>query len=256
MQTLYAKIINIQNCYDTTSFPVTLTINTFDEAVFDENIAICENNPVILEAGNGFTSYTWNTNPVQNSQSITVNTAGIYEVILENNLGCTKTQTFTVNSSEIATIQSITINDFAENNTATIVSIGNGNYEFSLDNTFYQESNVFSNLSPGEYTVYVRNECGLVSQTFYILDYPKFFTPNSDGYNDTWQIANLDKRDLQDSKIYLFDRYGKLLKQINPLGEGWNGTYNGELLPSEDYWFVLELSNGKELKITSHLNDN
>lgn len=247
-QTLYAKITNIQNCYDATNFPVTLTVNTFDEIITDETSTICENSSVVLDAGNGFTSYTWNTNPIQNSQSITVSTSGIYEVILETNLGCTKTKTFTVNSSEIATIENIIINDFAENNTATIVFIGNGNYEFSLDNTFYQESNVFSNLTPGEYTVYVRNECGLVSQTFYILDYPKFFTPNGDGYNDTWQIVNLDKRNLQDSKIFLFDRYGKLLKQISPSSEGWNGTYNGALLPSEDYWFVLELSNGKKVK--------
>ena len=42
------------------------------------------------------------------------------------------------------------------------------------------------------------------------------------------------------SKIYIFDRYGKLLTQISPTGEGWDGTFNGVQLPSSDYWFVLD----------------
>ena len=84
--------------------------------------------------------------------------------------------------------------------------------------------------------------------TFYILDYPNFFTPNNDGYNDTWQVNNLDKRDLKESKIYIFDRYGKLLKELSPLGNGWNGIFNGNILPASDYWFILELTNGKTVK--------
>ena len=249
-QTLYAKIINIAGCYDTVSFPITLVVNTFDETVTNESIAICENNPVVLDAGFGFSSYTWNTNPIQNSQTITVSNSGSYIVTLENALGCTKTKTFTVSSSEIATSVQVIVADFSENNTATVLITGNGTYEFSLDNNTYQDSNVFSNLSAGKYTAYVKNECGINDATFYILDYPKYFTPNGDGINDTWQITNLDKSDLSNSKIYVFDRYGKLVKQISPSGPGWNGTYNGNLLPSDDYWFALELSNGR--RITNH----
>ncbi|HZW62131.1 MAG TPA: T9SS type B sorting domain-containing protein, partial [Flavobacteriaceae bacterium] len=42
------------------------------------------------------------------------------------------------------------------------------------------------------------------------------------------------------AKIYIFDRYGKLLKQLSPTGSGWDGMYNGEPLPSSDYWFTVE----------------
>ena len=69
-----------------------------------------------------------------------------------------------------------------------------------------------------------------------IIDYPHFFTPNGDGYNDTWNIVGLDAS----AKIFIFDRYGKLLKQISPIGNGWDGTFNGHLLPSTDYWFLVE----------------
>ena len=90
--------------------------------------------------------------------------------------------------------------------------------------------------------------CGIVFETFYILDFPKFFTPNGDGYNDNWFIKNLDKRNLENSIINVFDRYGKLLKQISGVSEGWNGTFNGNLLPGSDYWFEIKLTNGKSVK--------
>ena len=70
-----------------------------------------------------------------------------------------------------------------------------------------------------------------------LIDYPRFFTPNGDGYNDTWQIIGIDTRPL--STIYIFDRYGKLLKQLSPLSEGWDGTFNGKPLPATDYWFTV-----------------
>ena len=52
-----------------------------------------------------------------------------------------------------------------------------------------------------------------------ILNYPKFFTPNGDTYNDTWNIESLI--DIPNSGIYIFDRYGKFIKQISPKGKGW-----------------------------------
>ena len=79
--------------------------------------------------------------------------------------------------------------------------------------------------------------CGFVKTTIRIIDYPKFFTPNSDGYNDTWNIKDLS--DQPNSKIYIFDRYGKLLKEISPIGTGWDGTLNANELPATDYWFKV-----------------
>ena len=213
---------------------------------------MCENEPITLNAGAGFSSYTWNTTPPQTTQTITVDAAGTYVVTLTNANNCSKTKTITVTASGIATIENIDINDFQENNTATIEisSTSLGDYEFSLDGVNYQDSNIFSNLNAGEYTVYVQDKkgCGIVFERFNILDFPKYFTPNGDGYNDTWFIKNLDKRNLENSVITVFDRYGKLLKQISGVSEGWNGTFNGNLLPSNDYWFEIRLTNGKSVK--------
>ena len=248
--TIYARVINIQGCY--TNYPIFLKVTTFDEIILDEEIGLCENDVLILNAGPGFSSYLWDTNPPQNSQQILIASAGTYHVTLTNANNCSKIKTFTIIASGIAIIEDIIINDFQENNTATIQisSSSVGDYEFSLDGINYQDSNVFSNLNAGEYIVYVqdKNGCGIVFEKFYILDYPKYFTPNGDGYNDTWFIDNLDKRNLENSIISIFDRYGKLLKQINGSGEGWNGTFNETNLPSTDYWFEIKLTNEKIIK--------
>jgi len=249
-QTIYARIMNIQGCYS--DYPVNLRVNTFDDILVDETIGLCENESLILNAGSGFTSYEWNTNPPQFTQQITVNSGGIYEVTVTNALNCSKTKIFTIEASGIATIEEIVINDFQENNSATIEisPTSLGDYEYSLDGINYQNSNVFSNLLAGEYTVYVQDKkgCGITLETFYILDYPRYFTPNNDGYNDNWNIKNLERRGLENSLITIYDRYGKLLKQLIGNSSGWNGTFNNEVLPAADYWFTIELTNGKTVK--------
>ena len=248
LQTIYARITNIQGCYS--DYPLDLIVNTFPAIITDEEVGLCENTSIILDAGSGFTSYTWNTTPVQNAQTITVANSGTYSVILTNDSNCSKTKTFTVTPSGIATINDIIINDFSENNTITVDYTGISTYVFSLDGTNYQSSPTFTNLIEGAYTVYVKDtkDCGVVPATFYILDYPKFFTPNGDGINDFWSIKNLNQRNLQNGTIEIFDRYGKLIHQINTRNQVWDGTFNGINLPSSDYWFQMKLADGKIIK--------
>ncbi|MFP9116143.1 T9SS type B sorting domain-containing protein, partial [Flavobacterium sp. RHBU_3] len=96
-------------------------------------------------------------------------------------------------------------------------------------------------------------ECGtLIIENVSVIDYPRFFTPNGDGFNDTWNIQGMTEG-YSDTNIFIFDRYGKLLKQISPSGEGWDGTYNGAALPSDDYWFTVEYTyNGHRLEFKAH----
>ncbi len=117
---------------------------------------------------------------------------------------------------------------------------GRGDYEFALDDGPWQKNNILKNVHYGMHTIYVRDRygCAIEKVKINIIDYPKYFTPNGDGYHDTWNISSL--RHQANAKIYIFDRYGKLLKEIRPAGEGWNGTFNGQPMPTTDYWFVLE----------------
>ena len=80
-----------------------------------------------------------------------------------------------------------------------------------------------------------------------VLKYPKFFTPNNDSYNDTWNISDLANQ--QEAIISIYDRYGKFIKQIRPNGGGWDGTLNGSALPSADYWFEVRYTKDNETNI-------
>ena len=84
-----------------------------------------------------------------------------------------------------------------------------------------------------------------------VINYPHFFTPNGDGVNDTWNIKDLKGQSI--SLIYIFDRYGKLIKKIKPSGQGWDGTYENTLLQADDYWFSINYQkNGEEKEFKSH----
>lgn len=244
-QTIYAKISNIQGCYG--AFPITLQVNTFALSP-DETIGLCNGNSTTLGVPNGFVSYSWNTNPIQTTNQISVNTAGVYTVTVLNSNGCTATKTFTVESSEPATITNIIVNDFSENNSVTIEVTGNGNYEYSLNGINYQNSNTFNFLATGDYNFYVRDRkgCGITPGSFQILAAPKFFTPNGDGFNETWRVPLLE---LQPKTIItIFDRYGKLIYSFRANQQGWNGQFNGLSLPATDYWYTIEFENGRLVK--------
>lgn len=122
--------------------------------------------------------------------------------------------------------------------TATVTPQSN-DYLYSIDGHNWQESNIFNNILAGEYTLIAMNKfgCGQISTTIHIVDFPKYFTPNGDGFNDTWNIKGTEI--LENIQIRIFNRYGKFLKEISPNGEGWDGTFNGQLMPANDYWFTL-----------------
>jgi len=245
-QIIYAKIRN-NNCY--APFPVTINIKTFTDPIADETAHICNSNAITLAADAGFPSYSWNTGAM--APSIQVTTSGIYTVTIKNNDGCTKVKTFTVLESETATITDINVDDLNYNNSVEIIATGNGLYEYSIDGVNFQDSPIFSNLNGLIYTAYVRdkNGCGTVSKEFFLMQIPRYFTPNGDGYNDFWNLKGINPSSPNvNSIIYIFDRMGKLLKQISPVSAGWNGTYDGKLMPADDYWFTIQLQDGRSAR--------
>ncbi|MEN2400480.1 choice-of-anchor L domain-containing protein [Flavobacterium sp. MC2016-06] len=246
-QTIYARVVNGADCYDIT--PIPLVVNTFDPPNFqDESKYLCKDDEITLTAAAGFTSYLWNTGSTANF--IEVNAIGDYSVTVKDANGCEKTKNFKVLLSEPAVITNAVVKDFSgTDNSVLIEYTGTGDYEFSLDGVVYQTDPLFTGLNPGTYYAIARdkNGCGLSNSfTVYVLDYPRFFTPNGDGYNDLWAIKDIDQ--LPDYTIYIFDRYGKFLKQMNQNSVGWNGIFNGQQLPSDDYWFTLTFVDGKNVK--------
>ena len=115
---------------------------------------------------------------------------------------------------------------------------------------------MFNNVSGGTHTVTIQDTFGCTNITLtniMVINYPRFFTPNGDGFNDTWNITAL--KDQQNSEIYIFDRYGKLIKRLRPSGQGWDGTHNGYPLAATDFWFTVKfMENGVEKLFKSHFS--
>ena len=207
---------------------------------------------------------TINTSSVDN---IDIIAAGLYTVTATTTNGtlCERVETIQVNASNVATLEQsfITIIDEAnnigsqDNISITIDTINNnlgpGDYQFAIFNQDsetrtpiigFQEEPIFENLEGGIYTIIVNDKNGCSPDTTLVvsvIQFPKFFTPNADGKNDTWVVKGANKEFYPNSSINIFNRYGKLVAQVPIDSNGWNGMYQGKLLPDDDYWFNITL---------------
>ncbi len=258
-QILYVRVESDDNgaCY---GIGPHLTLSVYPLPVFEvsEETFICTNSTVIIAAINAQGDYTYqwtdeNGTIISNSPTAEVFTGGTYSVTATSDQDCESLpKTVVVNESNVAAIilDDITVSDNSTNNTIAINNqnnnLGLGDYEFSLNNPFdtYQDEPLFEMVEPGLHILYVhdKNGCGTAQIEVGIIGYPRFFTPNNDGNNDKWQVLGITEEYYPKSELYIYNRYGQLIAQINPLGEGWDGFINNKTLPSTDYWFKLQLT--------------
>jgi len=253
LTTVYVRVNNTltSSCYDIK--PITLIVNKLPEPTPLDGIICIDTetgtllNPYTIYSGLSTSThhFVWTNEAgvvVGNGNSYQAILPGVYTLVATSNTtGCnSEPVNVTVSPSEPAIITYTVSDDFADTQSITVVATGQGNnFEYQLDNGPFQDSPVFENVTSGVHLITVRdkNGCGSTTERAIVVNYPKFFTPNSDGYNDTWNIKDLSNQ--PSASILIYDRYGKILKQIKPSGSGWDGTYNGNMMPSDDYWFSV-----------------
>lgn len=206
--------------------------------VADEFFDLCEGETIVLSAGNPNMTYLWSTG--ETTQTIVSNGLTNYSVEITTSApgNCSKTKNFSITYHAQPEISSIETNGLV----ATINTTQSGDFEYSIDGIVYQSSNVFTVSEGGMYIGYVRerNQCGFDQKTFIVISVPAFFTPNGDNVNDTWSIKGASF--FSNAEVRIFDRFGKLITVLNRYNPFWDGTYNGSLLPSTDYWFVAKIN--------------
>ncbi len=256
-QSLYVRVENKDNgdCFGIGK-NLTLTVHPRPEFEVNPNEIVCLNlAPITLEVLNPKDTYTYkwtddNGTLIGTQETVEVATGGNYTVTAYSTFNCESfPKTITVSESNTATItlNDITITDDSNNNSIAIntTNLGIGDYEFSLDNPYFNFQNApfFDNVISGIHTIYVRdkNKCGTTSIQVSVIGFPKYFTPNNDGINDTWQIKGVNENFYPNSIIYIYNRFGKVIAKIDPNSNGWDGWFNGKLLPSSDYWFTAKL---------------
>lgn len=257
-QTIFVKIETNNQCFSISTVNLKVLYTPILEA--DETVIYCLNTfPEFITLQGGIIDdlpnnyyYEWYFNGTQtniNTSFININETGNYSVTVTDPNGCSSSRTIIVNPSQTALIDSVLVEGVAPNNTITVNASGSGTYEYAIDDMdgFYQESNVFTNISAGEHIIYVKdkNGCGITENIISVLGFPKFFTPNGDDINDVWQIIGLGEQLVQLRHVTIFNRYGKLITKLDTTNLAWDGTFNGEKLPSNDYWFIAEFLDGR-----------
>ncbi len=268
-ETIFARIENPNGCFKIAKIKLKVFHNPKIEN--NTNIYYCLNtypDTITLESGlfsnpNNINTYTWffdnGIDPIidlnSNTTNININQSGIYTVTIENNDGCAVSRTITVINSNTATITTVLVSEtmYSTRVAITIEVNGEGDYQYAIDDAEFQDSPIFNNLLYGYHLITVQDKNGCFPNTqkeITILQYKKFFTPNNDNLNDTWNLEMPNTLLLHYntvSNITIYDRYGKIMSVINPKSNGWNGFYNGKLALPQDFWFCVDLIdvNGK-----------
>ncbi|SEB40229.1 gliding motility-associated C-terminal domain-containing protein [Tenacibaculum sp. MAR_2009_124] len=271
-QTIYIRVEDKQSgCYNTNlTFDIIINELPYFEVTTPQ--IVCLNTPPLNIAVENSDSATYEYEWVNSNQpnatigitdNINVSNGGTYIITATNTTtGCQRPLEIVVNESVIASIQEddVTViddtNNNGNNNYSIIINnennnLGIGDYEFALQSengdivATYQDEPKFENLQGGIYTILVqdKNDCGIAQVEIALVEFPKFFTPNQDGYNDIWTVRGVNSTYFPLAEVIIFDRFGKTISKQNINEDfGWDGSYNGQTLPSNDYWFRIILT--------------
>ncbi|CAZ96954.1 T9SS type B sorting domain-containing protein [Zobellia galactanivorans] len=272
-ETVFVRISSGNSCYEIATFELKLLGIDFRSELQEEYV-LClgadgetlEPLPV-LDTGlsTSVYSFAWYRGELSpenkiadaSDASFTASEAGTYIVQLQNmELGCEFSLAARVFVSPRAKVFEIDFvsDPFAENTTIDIVAEGDGNYLYSVDGLDFTSVNRFEGLSAGEHTAYITDayKCSVLSKKFMVVDFPRFFSPNGDGVNDTWSIINVPQ--MENPEVTIYNQYGMLMRQLSG-NLAWDGTFNGGAAPSNDYWFRIEYTkDGERKEFKSHFS--
>jgi len=216
-----------------------LEIRVVSKPVVQDQVTVfCANRDNILDAGNGFVSYLWSTG--ETTRTIQIEQQGEYWVEVSHGADCSSTIHINSILSKEIEIDKIIINDFRSDN-SIIVLLKNydGVLKYSIDGgQTFSSINRFDNVVPGLYNLLVtRDDCNTTSATILVGGFPNYFTPNDDGFHDTWQLKKPEF--FKDAEIKIYNRFGKVLKTLKAF-ESWDGKVEGTLVTPTDYWFSIK----------------
>ena len=179
------------------------------------------------------------------NQLLGVKEVGIYTINVVAANGCTFSTTFKVSYFEVPIITNLIPNG----KSYTVIASGSQTILYSIDNINYQTSNVFNDLPFGVITFYVKfegSDCLGDPKKGLVLDIKNAFTPNDDGYNDTWVIDDLNVFDGKMTNLKVYNRFQeKIYEQNSATRLVWDGKTGLRGVATASYWYVLTLADGR-----------
>nr|WP_314495639.1 T9SS type B sorting domain-containing protein [uncultured Chryseobacterium sp.] len=228
---VYIRVTDGNGCFAIAKVTLVVIPPVFSKDLKDK--IICIEDKTALDAGPGFTSYEWNTGAT--TQSINVG-VGTYWVNLKTG-DCIAKQKVKVYASEQPVISSVEIST----NTITVNVIGGtAPYKYSMDNTYWQDSNIFTNVPRGDNMIYVNDayDCEPINITIVVPNLINAITPNGDGINDLIDYSAFASK--QNVVFNIFNRYGSKIFQADKFNNyKWDGTSSGKKVPTGNYWYSI-----------------
>ena len=249
---VYTAVAFNSICNSTEKYPVKVLVDEALSGNISGRNAICENESTTLNAtAYDASTYTWKEsgNVIAQSGVVTVKpaTTTTYEVDMTRGK-CSASDSYQVEVTTNPVIISVDSVGIRDRQVITETGKGTAPFEFWVDENVASASvdDIFYGLTFTTHIAHVKdiNGCQATYQFFIEppkITIPEFFSPNGDGVNDNWIVGSLAEV-YPDALVVIYDRFGKELIQFKG-GDvnGWDGTYNGVLMPSTDYWYVIDI---------------
>ena len=262
LQESFSTILGCGPFYDPDTGELT---SLYPDIDFPEQVGICSNQvPYRVEVTEQADGFRWYRE--QGSDELLVSQENGLDLYQEGNyrleafntisyagesIECTYIKEFSVRFSGTASVENTSITQQGLSFTVELQVSGLGDYVFSLDGENYQSLPIFTGLTDGDFIIYIQDlgGCGTVEHTVRLRyppkGFPPYFSPNNDGINDHWAYEPPLINPLQITGTAIFDRYGKILYRFSPDQQGWDGTYRGQQMPADGYWYRAETADGQ-----------
>lgn len=229
---VYVRVTNGNGCYTVAKITLVVIPPVYSTVLIDK--VICIEDKTTLDAGPGFSGYEWSTGAT--TQIISNVGVGTYWVKLKTG-DCIATQKVKIYATEQPVVSNVEITN---NSIAVNVTGGTPAYQYSLDNVNWQDSNVFSGLTRGDYILYVKDsyDCVPMEVVIVVPNIINVITPNGDGVNDVINYSALSGKGNLILNIY--DRYGTKIHQADKSNNyTWDGKIGGKNVPTGNYWYSV-----------------
>ena len=226
---------------------VEVVVDQAIDAILND-VSVCEGSNVVLKViGKQDYLYEWSSSEdfssplfVGNNYSFTPEESATYFVSVKNGL-CDVILSSSVTVASIPKI--LGVEDIG--NKSFLIETQGGTaplqYDFG-DGRAPSLSEILDRVVYGKtFNITVTDALGCSSS--FILETPAYDIVIPDYFNSNeqlWEVENLDK--YSDTHVTIYDRTGRVLVELD--GEdfvGWDGTYNGQPMPSTDYWYIINV---------------
>ncbi len=237
-----------KNCEDSISQNITYTDPPNISFTPNAPLNICKGDSIFL-FGNGANNYIWNDSI--NSKDVVAKERQYYVVEGFTSNGCSSKDSIFANVIDLPVTTISNDTTISIGNSIMLSASGGVSYKWTPEESLTDPTASNPTAKPIETTTYVvrvtnSGGCSILDSVTITIDteshipIPNMITPNNDGYNDAWNLANVPN--LGNASVHIFNRWGWEIYKSEKYQNNWKGTYNGEPLPDGTYIYVIKFT--------------